>query len=199
MIVLMIILSIFSACNPFDNGSTAYLTKKMDEIPIEFEGYKLIVYDPLINTVYHFEGEVEFNGSMLEIQYRYKNEDGKSCDYFVKYKDKCWYIDDEFMRQKSETYVQISHSWNDFKGYDNTCIPSRIMAIYPFDNRLFIVTDGIEDRVMRINCQGCIPITLYVFDLDDEKVYYAGYYRDYNKPDRLVGITKSDGGLSNEE
>lgn len=47
-------------------------------------------------SMLYFEVIVGFNGVMIEIQYKYKINDGKSCDYFVKYKS--WYIDDEFMR-----------------------------------------------------------------------------------------------------
>ena len=50
--IIIVIITIFklSGCNPnpFDDGSTAFLTEKMNEIPIEYDGYELIVYDPLI-------------------------------------------------------------------------------------------------------------------------------------------------------
>lgn len=192
MIVLMIILSIFSACNPFDNGSTAYLTKKMDEIPIEFEGYEFSEEITNGTSTQHFQGVVEFNGSMLEIQYQYKGDDGKSYDYFIKYKDKSWFIDDEFMRKKSEAYVNISHIWCDFKsGYD-FYQKSNILGVYPFDGYLFIITDGIIERMIRTNCCGSAPITLYFFDLKSEKVLYAGYYQKYIEQNVALSIIKKE-------
>lgn len=42
IIIILVISFIFSACNPFDNTSGDYLTKKMDEISIEFEGYEIV-------------------------------------------------------------------------------------------------------------------------------------------------------------
>ena len=193
VVVGVLALTIFTGCNPFDDGSTAYLTKKMDEIPIEFEGYEFSEEITSAPSTYHFQGEVEFNGSMLEIQYKYKTDEGERYDYYIKYKDKSWFIDDEFMRQKSETYVKISHVWCDFKeGYDDLYQKSDILGVYPYDGQLFIVTDGIEVRLRRVNCLGCIPITLYVLDLTTEKVYYAGYFQDYKEPDVSLRITKKE-------
>lgn len=193
--IIIIIITIFklSGCNPnpFDDGSTAFLTEKMNEIPIECEGYELIVYDPLIETVYHFEGEVEFNGSVMNIQYDYKIDGKTYSDYIVNYKNKTLYIDNNFMRERSETYVRIHRIWRTFKEgnkiYEGI---SRIMAVYPFDGKLFIVTDGIIDRIRGLRVVSCIPITLYVLDWDSEKIYYAGYYQDYLKPDVPVSIIK---------
>ena len=179
-------------CNPFDNGSTAFLTEKMNEIPIEYDGYEL-VYEQSSEDVWHFEGNVEFNGSTMDIQYGYEI-DGKSFeDYLVNYKDKTLYINDEFMREKSETYVKISRIWQTFKSGSSFEGKSRIMGVYPFDGLLFIVTDGIEERLMAINCNDCIPITLYVLDWDSERVYYAGYFQNYLRPDRLLSIVKKQG------
>lgn len=188
-------------CNPFDNGSTAFLTEKMNEIPIEYDGYELIVYNPLTETVYHFEGEVELNGATMDIRYGYEIDGKFFRDYQVNYKDKTLYINDEFMREKSETYVKISRIWRTFKSWNiNYEGHSDIMAVYPFDGLLFIVTDGIKDRVMSINCNDCIPVTLYVLDWDSEKVYYAGYYRDYSEHNIPVSIIKKGlGGTDNEK
>lgn len=177
-------------CNPFDNGSTAFLTEKMNEIPIEYDGYELVVYGSSLKLVNSFKGEVEFNGEIMNIEFGYEI-DGKSFSgYRVNYKDKTLYINDEFMRERSETYVKINRIWQTFKSGSNFEGESRIMGVYPFDDLLFIVTDGIEDRVKAVNCDGCIPITLYVLDWDSEKVYYAGCYQDYSEPDVFLRIVK---------
>ena len=190
--VIVFTLTLFSGCNPFDNGSTAYLTKKMDEIPIEFDGYEFSEEITSETSTQHFQGVVEFNGSMLEIQYQYNSDDGNNYDYLIKYKDKSWFIDDEFMREKSETYVNISHIWRDFKdGYD-FYQKSNILGVYIFDGHLFIITDGIIERMNRTNCCGSAPITLYFFDLKSEKVFYAGYYQKYIEQNVALSIIKKE-------
>ena len=192
VVVGVLALTTFAGCNPFDNGSTAYLTKKMDEIPIEFDGYEFSEEITNETITQYFQGEVEFNGSMIEIQYKYKTDEGEMYDYFIKYKDKSWFIDDEFMRKKSETYVKISHIWCDFKdGYD-FYQKSNILGVYPFDGHLFIITDGIIERMIRTNCCGSAPITLYVFDLKSEKVLYAGYYQKYIEQNVALSIIKKE-------
>ena len=190
LVVVTLSLTIAVGCNPFNDGSTAYLTKKMNEIPIEFDGYELIECEPLKETIYNFQGVVEFKDSTMDIQYGYEIDGKYFNDYRIDYQGKTLYVNDEFMRSHSETYVKINNIWSDFKNGDTVNYPSRIMAVYPFDNLLFIVTDGIKNRLQRINCRGCIPITLYTLDWDSEKVYYAGYYQDYKEPDVPVVIIK---------
>lgn len=103
------------------------------------------------------------------------------------------------MREKSEIYVKISHIWHDFKkGYETFYRTSEILGIYPFDDHLFIITDGIKVRLNNINCDGSAPITLYVFDLESEKVLYAGYYKQYAKSNIALSIIKKEE-FSNEK
>ena len=186
-------------CNPFDNGSTAFLTEKMNEIPIEYDGYELVFYEPSLELIYHFEGNLEFNGSTMDMQCGYEINEKFFRDYRVNYKDKTLYINDEFMREKSATYVKISRIWRTFKSKNiNFEGNSKIIAVYPFDDLLFIVTDGIEDRVKAVNCDGCIPTTLYVLDWDSENVYYAGYLQDYSQPHRFLSVIKKQIGESND-
>ena len=197
-VVVILALTIVVGCYSFDNGSTAYLTKKMDEIPIEFDGYEFSEEITNETSTQHFQGVVEFNGSMLEIQYQYISDDGSNYDYLIKYKGKSWFIDDEFMREKSETYVNISHIWCDFEdGYD-FYQRSNILGVYPFEGHLFIITDGIIERMISTNCCGSAPITLYFFDLKSEKVLYAGYYQKYTNENVPLSITKKEK-ASNEE
>ena len=193
IIVIIIALFTLSGCNIFDNGSRSFLTEKMNEIPIEIEydGYKLVAYEPPLKTVNYFSGEVEFNGSVMKIEYDYKIDDKTYSDYFVNYKEKTLYINDEFMRDHSETYVKIHQIWSTFKNRNNAKEnKSKIIAVYPFDGQLFIVTNGIIGKFNMRQVVDSIPLTLYVLDWDSEKIYYAGYYQDYFEPNLPVSIIK---------
>lgn len=187
-------------CNPFDNGSTAFLTEKMNEIPIEYDGYELVVYGSSLKLVNSFKGEVEFNGEIMNIEFGYEI-DGKSFSgYRVNYKDKTLYINDEFMRERSETYVKINRIWRTFSSdYINFDGNSEIMAVYPFDDLLFVVTNGVIGGIDRTQVIVTIPITLYILNWESEKVYYAGYFQDYSEPDRFLSIAKKQMGESNDE
>ena len=134
--IIVIIIALFKLCGCFNNGSRSFLTEKMNEIPIEYDGYELIAYDPWIETVYHFEGEVEFHGSTMKIEYDYKIDGKTYSDYLVNYRDKTLYINDEFMRERSETYVRIHRIWQTFKEGSKIEGISEIMGVYPFDGQL---------------------------------------------------------------
>lgn len=85
LVVVTLSLTIAVGCNPFDDGSTAYLTKKMNEIPIEFDGYELIECEPLKETIYNFQGVVEFKDSTMDIQYGYEIDGKYFNDYRIDY------------------------------------------------------------------------------------------------------------------
>lgn len=188
-IVTVILTTTLVGCNPFDNGSTAYLTQKMDEIPIEFDGYELVASDmaPWING---FSGQVEIKGAVLELQDGYEIDNNYYDGYLLKYSNKTIYINDEFMRRKNETYVKISRVWSGFNNCGDIEYESNIMTVYPFDGHLFIVTDGIIRRLATIDVRGCIPITLYMLDLDTWEVYYSGYYPNYSNDNASLKIVK---------
>ena len=163
----------------------------MNEIPIEYDGYEFSTKVTDAPSTYHFKGQVEFNGAIMNIEFGYEI-DGKSFSgYRVNYKDKTLYINDEFMRERSETYVKINRIWRTFSSdYINFGGNSEIMAVYPFDDLLFVVTNGVIGNIVRTQVIGTIPITLYILDWGSEQVYYAGYFQDYSEPDRFLSIVK---------
>lgn len=182
-IAFITILFTLSACNPFDNGSTAYLTKKMDEIPIEFEGYEISETQGS-KIIKEFEGTVVIDNVLVCIN----KQTGSYGDYKIIINNNEILVDNEFMRQKSEIYVQIHSLWLNYKKinskYNQIEGSSRIYSIFAFDNNLFIVTNGLHfSWTQKVNVIGFYPVTLYRYDIKNDSVMYAGYCKDYTNGD----------------
>ena len=98
------------------------------------------------------------------------------------------------MREKSEAYVYIHDRWNRWKNKSQTAVyESEMYSVCEFDNKLFIVTNGLHARLTaNIRVNGLIPITLYEFDIETEEVLYAGYLNDYIDPQIGVVIKKTE-------
>lgn len=177
-IIISIVLLVSVGCNPFDNGSNAYLEKYMTAIPIEFDGYELCS-----GSLDEFNGEVTINDTTVIINSRASGYNGS---YSITVNGKEIFINDEFMREKSEAYVYIHDVWLDFKTakeyHRQHHGVSSIYGVYAFDNNLFIITSGLFDRLtMKINVFGVYPITLYKYDIATGRVLYCGYYNHYDK------------------
>ncbi len=189
-IVVVILTTTLVGCNPFDNGSTAYLTQKMDEIPIEFDGYELVRINSLANSINGFSGQATVNGTVVAVE-SYVGDYGY--DYLLIYDDNRILICDEFMRQKSEVYVKIHDIWCNYGQITNASNRksghSQIYSLYVFDDNLFIITNGLQSTwTQKINVIGFYPITLYKYDLIEEKIYYAGYLSVYNNAQLYITI-----------
>ncbi len=173
----------FSACNPFDNGSTAYLTKKMDEIPIECDGYE-IVKTTAQDSIIGFEGSYSINGESIEIT----GNGGE--EYVVLFKDEVLIINDEFMRTNSRVYVEIHAIWLNYysKSTQDTNASSRIYGVFVYDDNLFIITNGLRNSLSQYDCAWKYPITLYLYDFESESIFYAGYYSEFRKDEVSLKI-----------
>ena len=191
VIFLTVILLISGcSCNPFDNGSRAFLTKQMDKLQPEVTGYKLVWAETDDRNVSGFEGTVTVNKTEINI----KRIDGISRNYILNYNDKEIHISDEYMREKSEAYVYIHDIWKRWKNkaWQYTC-KSEIYSICEFDNKLFIITHGLRATVTaNIWVEGMIPVTLYEFNIETEEVLYAGYYKYYANYHPLILIEKTE-------
>ena len=98
------------------------------------------------------------------------------------------------MREKSEAYVYIHDIWNRWKNKSQpTIYDSEIYSVCEFDNKLFIVTNGLFARVTaNIRVNGMIPVTLYEFNIETEEVLYAGYLNYCTDSQVMIVIEKTE-------
>ena len=66
--ILIFIALLFTGCNLFDNGSTKYLTQKMDEIQLEFKGYEFNITSSKQTETPRAFGLVTFGDTTIEIK-----------------------------------------------------------------------------------------------------------------------------------
>ena len=196
-IILVIFLTVIllisgCSCNPFDNGSRAFLTKQMDKLQPEVTGYKIVRTTDMDNDITYFKGTVTVNETEISIQR--KKKAGIGYNYAITYNDKEIVISDEYMREKSEAYVYIHDIWNRWKNKSQPAVyESEMYSVCEFDNKLFIVTNGLHARLTaNIRVNGLIPVTLYEFNIETEEVLYAGYYKDCTDSQVMIVIEKTE-------
>lgn len=196
-IILVIFLTVIllisgCSCNPFDNGSKAFLKKQMDKLQPEVTGYKIVRTTDMDNDIAYFKGTVTVNGTEISIQR--KKKAGIGYNYAITYNDKEIVISDEYMREKSKAYVYIHDIWNRWKNKSQPAVyESEMYSVCEFDNKLFIVTNGLFARVTgNIWVNGMIPVTLYEFNIETEEVLYAGYYKDCTDSQVMIVIEKTE-------
>lgn len=193
LVVFLTVILVISgcSCNPFDNGSKAFLKKQMDKLQPEVTGYKIVRTTDMDNDIAYFKGTVTVNGTEINIQRKQGSIDSY---YIISYNDKEIVINNEYMREKSKAYVYIHDIWNRWKNKSQpTIYDSEIYSVCEFDNRLFIVTNGLFGRVTaNIWVNGMIPVTLYEFNIETEEVLYAGYYKDCTDSQVMIVIEKTE-------
>lgn len=157
-----------SGCeNPLKEDAM-YLTQKMNEIPVEFFGYK-IVFSRGIDSIDMYQGETTFQDKPINIE-------RGGFGYIIHFDGKEYKIDDAYMREKSEVYKKIHRIWYE-RGTLNQEGTSEILSVCVYDNKLFIVTNGIGDNIIA-RPDLSYPVTLYYFDIETETVLYADYYEN---------------------
>ncbi len=186
IIVFMIILFVFAGCR-LDDGSTAYLTQKMNEIPIECDRYE-IVKTTAQDSMIGFEGSALINGESIEITRNGGEE------YVIQFKDEAIIINDEFMRTNSCAYVEIHAIWLNYysKSTQDTNASSRIYGVFVYDDNLFIITNGLRNSFSQYDCAWKYPITLYLYDFESDSIFYAGYYSDFRKDEVSLKVLKKE-------
>ena len=164
------VLTLFSfvGCG-YEPETFEYLTKKMNEFPIEYPGYQL-VKDELRNAdVYMYDGTGIVRGDPIEI----------FCGTYsakVTYRGETRVITPEFVRERNETYRKILRIWG-----EGQAITVHMYSVYAYDDELFILTEGLQTKMMSKTARNMTPITLYYYDWETDIVSYAGYYGEYRE------------------
>lgn len=158
-----------SGCEPPLKDAAMYLTQKMNEIPIEFFGYKLVTTADSLDSIDMYQGETTFQDKSINIE-------RGGFGYIIHFDGKEYKIDDAYMREKSEVYKKIHRIWYE-RGTLNQEGTSKIFSVCVYDNKLFIVTNGIGNNIIA-RPDLSYPVTLYYFDIETETVLYADYYEN---------------------
>lgn len=174
-IVLMIFLS--TLCISCKKGLYAeehkFLYNKMSEITVEDDKYYLD-YDEENGITYrkNIEKEQVLQGEKLTIDTRYIQENEETV-FNIKYRDYDFLLSIEFMENRSEPYVKINDIWKEkLEDYNGK---SKIVQIYVFDERLFIVTCNMNTHLAG-NVKGETPYCLYYYDFDADDITYCGFF-----------------------
>ncbi|HCY51967.1 MAG TPA: hypothetical protein DHU65_04600 [Clostridiales bacterium] len=120
LVVFLTVILVISgcSCNPFDNGSKAFLKKQMDKLQPEVTEYK-IVRTAGGDDIAYFKGTVIVNETEINIQ---RKQGSIYSYYIISYNDKEIVINDEYMREKSEAYVYIHDIWNRWKNKSQSAV-----------------------------------------------------------------------------
>lgn len=189
-LILVFLFSVVSlvGCD-FDDGSRDYLTGKMNEFAIQFNGYELVN----INNSYEDEkeyvkeGETEIGGIPVKIE-----EIIGSQKYLLVYDNKEIEITDKFMKEKNLVYKEVHMIWHNFdESYPEGV--SKISQVCVYDEQLFIITCGITARLYG-GVKGDYPGMLFNYDLQTGQVLYAGYY-SVNYRDTGLTVQKNEIGV----
>jgi len=181
--VCLAVLTLFSfvGCG-YEPETFEYLTKKMNEFPIEYPGYQLVKRDFGEKTIFRYDGMGIVGGEPIDIfcgTYRAK----------VTYRGETRVITPEFVRERSETCRKILQIWGE---EEEQAKATKMYSVYAYDDELFILTVGLQRGMMSHTARNASPITLYHYDWETDVVKYAGYYGEYDSPSIALKIIKNE-------
>ena len=175
------VLTLFSFISCAEPKTLEYLTKKMDEFPIEYPGYQLVKYniEEWDKSICHYDGTGIIRGEIAEMWCGNVNAE-------VTYRGETREITPEFVRERSETYRKILQIWG-----EGQAIATEMYSVYAYDDELFILTEGLHTR-LTLSVKNMTPITLYHYDWETDVVKYAGYYDEYEHERESLRIEKKE-------
>lgn len=187
VLCLLITAAAFCGCNGCLNFSTyeddvEYLYKKINAIPVEYEGY--VLTDDIKNLPTEGEyvqlkegaeinGDYPFNGGTLNI--KYNGLDGYEFLYGGLQKQ----LTAEYMEAYSKTFVKMEYVWDMYKDNKPCKVQldiTDIKSVTVFDDQVFVVVS----RWSRYLTSGTsayknIPWHFYRWDLEKDELLYCGY------------------------
>ena len=158
--------SFLTGCRQFQNEHK-YLYEQMSAIDLEITGYEIInARSSSTDYIRPKDSEDILNNKPIIIKYI---GDGK---FEIKCEETQITIDDDFMKEKSVAYNKMNQIWDKEKGAEID-----IMAVFCFDERLFIVTDGLSVPLgASASVKGKIPIALFCYNVENDSLLYGGFY-----------------------
>lgn len=171
-----------------------FFIEYMNAIPIEIDGYSI---EEIANynsqKIESTEGAFIIQDEIIEIVLE------NDTYYYIKYNGHKLRLDYDFMRERSKTYQKIHDLWyvyrnNPQEERNYNYAFNKIEAVMVFDEKIFICTQGIRERLLK-TVENKFPYTIYVYDLKNDKIYYADYYNrlDFVKPTLFIEKQIEDG------
>ena len=199
IISLLLITIIFAGCH---GQLLKRYYKLLDQIPVECADYVLANEYDIEDTEktdmielsiwYKNDSFVEFVFNDEELVIQYQSE-----GFLLKYAGLEREITDEYLKLRSETYLNIHKIWQKLwkKNKSEDIVDySRVFTIELFDNRIFIITIGFGfTSEMITQYIGKTPYLLFKYDPITEETLYCGYlYSDFNLNSQRKFIVKKD-------
>lgn len=170
-----------------------FLYEKMSEIPIEYNGYYMVLSNDSSDTnVFADEDRSEYSylGNQLIVNKKY---DETGAYRTITYDQKEISIDVEFLQEKSTAYDRINHIWDGKLNDNATPKISEIVGVTVYENIIFILTCGLSSSLNGA-VKGQSPYVLYYYDMGTDTVYYCGFYSgNLNEYQRYDGFRTGTG------
>ena len=177
--LLLLLLFSFIGCDGscfVNHEQKEFYTEYMSEIKPEITGYK-ITTETQENGIQlkHYEGEYHLQDT--DITLTRDNSD----NYSITFNDKTIEITHTFLFENNDTYKKIYEIWDSYFNYEQTTNPisirENIKGLIPFENKLFIYTNGAElTWTNGVRFIGQYPCVVMQYDFLEDKLYYVGYY-----------------------
>ena len=146
-----------------------YFNEYMSKIPTDISGYQFCdSYEVGATKIENMSGDFIVQGVEINLN-----------EFELTFNDETIEINAEFINERTEVYRKIDAMWHYYREKEPPVrmLYSRVNAIMIFENRILIFTNGITMRLWG----GCInqyPITMYMYDILADDIYYLGYYNN---------------------
>ena len=163
------------SCLTTSDEQKEFYTEYMSEIKPEITGYK-ITTETQENGIQlkHYEGEYHLQDT--DITLTRKNSES----YSITFNDKTIEITHVFLFENNDTYKKIYEVWYAYNNDNKEAVPEKIQdnikGLIPYDNKLFIYTNGTSDRLFSTHYLWQYPCVVMQYDFLEDKLYYVGYY-----------------------
>ena len=190
------------SCNPALLKHHKFLIKKISELTVEVDGYKLITWrelkelnsntNPNYNTYGYFSNSqygslsYKINGELVKI------ENSELLYPTMYYKDTVIEISTQYLEETCPVYKNSHNAWTS----NNTFLTSHYQneeefSFAEFDNKFFMITHFVTTLPLD-KTKYEYPVMLYMYDFDTEHFLYAGSYLDVVEETDLVVVKSED-------
>ncbi|MDY4186661.1 MAG: hypothetical protein SOX77_02220 [Candidatus Borkfalkiaceae bacterium] len=179
ILTIVFCLCLFTACKGCFADEHKFLYEKMNEIPVEYEGYYLEKCGGSSDeNVFTGKDHAEYvfrNKPLIVSEKNTMLNNAPFVCYTVVYDEKEILIDAEFMEKRSAVYDRINHIWDGKLNENFKSKTSELAGVAVYDEKIFIITCGL-DTGLAGTVKGESPYVLYFYDIDEDKILYCNFY-----------------------
>ena len=170
LIMICMSISLFGCGSCFTRAQEKekkYFNEYMSNIPTDISGYHFWdLYESGAIKIENMSGDFIVQGVEINLN-----------NLKLSFNDKTMEINVEFINERTEVYRKIGAMWY---YYSDKEPPTRILygsvyAIMIFENQILIFIDGSTAQLWG-GCKNQYPITMYMYDILADDIYYLGYY-----------------------